>query len=123
MTAELVRSLGTGNSNGLPTSLGAICHHHRSIVEQEIAAALEHRQNLYQSRSPSRGSLLNEVAMVWQAAETGLERGRWCCSPRRGCPLGVNGTSLPLLPVLSFNEISPEIEIQSVGMVNISNAD
>ncbi|NLV91189.1 MAG: flagellar biosynthesis protein FlhA [Firmicutes bacterium] len=96
------------------------------IVEREIAAALEHTdRGTFINLDPRvAGSLLNEVAMVWQqAAETGLEP-VVLCSPQTRLPFRrLTERSLPLLPVLSFNEISPEIEIQSVGMVNISNAD
>ncbi len=94
-------------------------------IEREIASALERtdRGTFINIDPRVAGTLFEEVARVWQqAAEAGIEP-VVLCSPQVRLPFRrLTERVLPYLNVASFNEVSPDVQVQSVGMVNISNA-
>lgn len=75
--------------------------------------------------APARVQLFIErLAAAW---ESGMARGR---APVLLCPPGlrralrhVTMRALPRLPVLSYNEVAPTVEVRAVGMVSLSHAN
>lgn len=94
-------------------------------LEREIAASIEATpRGTFLNIDPRvAGALFEEIAKQWQKAmENGYEP-VILCSPEIRLPLKrLTERILPHLVILSFNEIAPDIGLQSVGMVSISNA-
>lgn len=94
-------------------------------LEREIAGSIQSSpRGTFVNIDPRvAGALFEEIAKKWQKAmEDGYDP-VILCSPEVRLPLKrLTERILPHLVILSFNEIAPDIGVQSVGMVSISNA-
>ena len=95
------------------------------ITEQALLEQLRPTESgVVLALDPNVAELLATV--IAREAEAAEQRGDMpvlVCSPRLRLPLRkLVNISAPRLPVLSYQELGPQLELDTVGMVNLANA-
>ena len=93
------------------------------ILEQTLLEVLR-RSGSFLAIDPTRAeAIATDAAVKAEQAEQRGDSPVLVCSPRLRLPLRkLVQISAPRLPVLSYQELGPQLELDTVGVVNLANA-
>ncbi|NMB46793.1 MAG: flagellar biosynthesis protein FlhA [Firmicutes bacterium] len=89
-------------------------------IEDLVSQAIQHTdRGTFVNLDPREaGQLLDKIAQAWEKAAARGHQAVILCSPAIRLALRrLTERALPSLPILSYNEISPDSSVQAVGMV------